>query len=362
VARPPRVDPASLGPLRAAAQGLHRPSGARTPADIARATAGIQAQDPKAARLAFRARDARLTAQDVDRARTEERSIVRAWVMRRTVHLLHADDAAWMLPLYEPDMERWSRRRLEQLGMPGPDVERALDVVARSLESDGPLARPQLAERIEAAGVLLNQHTRLHVFALAVNSGVAAFGPDVAGNAALVLRRDWLGEPPGHDREAALRDLARRYFAAFAPATETDFAGWSGLPLRDLRAGMEGIAGELTEMRIGDIPAWRPRGRQPRARRDVVRLLPAFDTYLMGHRDRDFIAAPDLWKRVMPGGGILRPAILVDGAAVGTWSARRTGRKLRAEIEPFRPLDDSTAEAVGAEIADVARFEGLEPA
>jgi hypothetical protein len=359
VASPRPVDPTRLAPLRAAAQRLHRPSELRTPADVARAMAGAQAQDARAGRLSFRSRNARLTAADVDRARTEERSLVRAWVMRGTIHLLDAEDATWMLPLFEPGIAEWSRRRLGQLGMKEGAVERALREVRRALEADGPLSRPELTAGLQAKGIDLNPATRLHIFSLAVTSGIACFGPDVAGNAALVRRGDWLGAPPPDDREAALRDLARRYFAAFCPATEADFAGWAGLPLRDIRIGLAGVAGELTEVRVGDSPAWRPRSGVPRPRQGVVRLLPAWDTYLMGHRDRDFIASPDRWRRIFPGGGILRPAILVDGVAVGTWTSKRSGRRLKAEIEPFEALDAATATAVEAEIADVARFEGM---
>jgi hypothetical protein len=352
------VDPARLAPLRAAAQRLHRPTELRTPADVAQAMAGAQAQEARAGRLAFRARNARLTAADVDRARTEERSIVRAWVMRGTLHLLHAEDAVWMLPLYEPGIADWSRRRLGQLGLSEATVERALREVKRGLEADGPLGRSELTERLQAKRVELDQSTRLHIFSLAITSGIASFGPDIAGNTALVARRDWLGDPPPHDREGALRDLARRYFAAFGPASEADFAGWAGLPLRDLRIGLTGVAGELSEVRVGEAPAWQARSGAPRARRGVVRLLPAFDSYLMGHRDRDFIAPPERWRRIMPGGGILRPAIVVDGRAVGKWSSRRSGANLKVELEPFEPLDSATFTAVEAEVADVRRFEG----
>src|SRR5205085_11913513 len=207
-----------------------------------------------------------------------------------------------------------------------------------------------LAALLEAKGIALNQHTRLHVFCLAVTSGLAAFGPDIGGNTALVAREDWLGKPGPHDRDAALRDLARRYFAAFGPATEADFAGWAGLPLRDVRAGMSAIASELREVRIGDVPAWLPKTGAPRARSGVLRLLPAFDTYLMGHRERDFIAPPKRWKVVMPGGGILKPAIVVDGAAVGIWAPRRQGGRLKIELHPFGRLDAAVREAVEAEV------------
>jgi hypothetical protein len=78
----------------------------------------------------------------------------------------------------------------------------------------------------------------------------------------------------------------------------------------------------------------------------------------MGHRDRRFLADPDDWRRVMPGGGILRPSIVVDGAIAGTWSLRRRGGTVDVELEPFRPLDAGTRRALEAEAADVRRFEG----
>ena len=100
-------------------------------------TAGIQAQDPPAARLSFRSRSRRLTAADVDRARTEERSLLRTWLMRKTIHIVPTEDAGWMLSLFESPIERWSRRRLEQLGMPHGKQESALQAIATALD-DGP--------------------------------------------------------------------------------------------------------------------------------------------------------------------------------------------------------------------------------
>ena len=97
---PRRLDAARLPRLRAAAQLLQRPTAVRHPADVARLAGPVQAQEPRAARLAFRARSRGLVAADVDRARTEERSLLRAWMMRKTVHLIPTEDAGWLLPLF----------------------------------------------------------------------------------------------------------------------------------------------------------------------------------------------------------------------------------------------------------------------
>jgi hypothetical protein len=77
----------------------------------------------------------------------------------------------------------------------------------------------------------------------------------------------------------------------------------------------------------------------------------------MGHRDESFMATPEQWKRILPGGGILRPVIVRDGTAIGLWHARRQGRRLRVRVEPFTALDAQVRAEIDAEIQDVGRFE-----
>jgi hypothetical protein len=98
--------------VRAASQLHHRPAAIRHPADVARELGPVQAQEPRAAKLAFRARSRRIVAADVDRARNEEASLLRAWMMRETVHLIASEDARWILPLYTSQMARLARKRL----------------------------------------------------------------------------------------------------------------------------------------------------------------------------------------------------------------------------------------------------------
>jgi winged helix DNA-binding protein len=212
-------------------------------------------------------------------------------------------------------------------------------------------------ERLERLGIEIDAARRVHLFRLATGEGLAILGPDRGAETLLALARDWIGERPPHDRDAAVTELTRRYLRAFGPATEADFAGWSGLPLRDVRAGLGRLGAELVDLRLGQQRAWALRGASRRPRGRIVRLLPAWDNYLMGHRDRDFIAGPDRWPAVMPGGGLVRPTILVDGAAVGTWSMRRKGREVSVELDPFEELDDETTAAVRAEVRDIERFE-----
>ena len=356
------IDPARLARLRAATQLIHRPAGARDPAEIARSIGGAQAQDVYAGPLTFRSRSRNLTAADVERARTEERSLLRAWLMRTTVHLIPTDDAGWWLPLFEPRIEKWSRRRLSQLGMPAGDADRALGVIAKALEIEGPLTRPETAQRVIEAGVELNEQTRLHIISLAVTSGIACLGPDRGRTTCLVRREDWLGKPPPFDRESALAELARRYLDGFSPAGERDFAYWSGLPLRDVRAGLESISGEIEEVRVGDQTMLAKRGSLGRLpATGQVRMLGNFDTYLLGWKDREFSVASEHAAHVKEGGGgWIRPVILEDGVVVGGWRSRRKGGRLEITLNLPRIEAERLGEQIEAEIADIARFEGVE--
>jgi len=346
-----------LARLRIASQRLHRPPAADDPAEIARSMAGAQAQEKRAGMLQFRARGRGLTAEAVERARVEERSLVRGWLMRGTVHLVAAEDYRWMLALWSERHGRHARRRLAQLGIPAAKQELALRVIEKALGDEEDVSRPELVERLASAGVALKAETRVHMMFLPVVEGLACIGPDRGGSGSLVLADDWLGKGEERERESSLTELARRYLGAFAPATERDFAFWSGLPLRECRLGLEQIASELVQLESGLLALRASRPRAPRS--PLVRLLGAFDTYLMGYASRASAATEDAERRILPGGGVLRPTVCVDGRLIGLWASKRSAKRLAVTLEPFEPLADSVRDAIATEVDDIGRFEGL---
>jgi hypothetical protein len=341
------MTPAQLRRRRATAQLLASREEAGDPAAAVAHLLAVQAQDLRAARLALRARGAARAAADVDAA-LGDRSLVVTWLMRGTLHLVAREDHAWLLALTAPQSAATSRRRLGQLGV---GFEDAGPVIVRALADEGPLPRAALAERVTAAGLRAQGQVIPHLLALAAAGGSVVLGPVRDGEQCFALARDWLGPPvAAPERATALAELARRYLRGHGPAIDADLAAWSGLPLRDARAGLGAIAGELEQ----DGELVEPAGRAAAPRRLPARLLPAFDPYLLGWRDRSFAVAPESARRVHPGGGIIRATALADGRAVGTW-ARRRGK---IAVEPFAPLPTRTAAALAREAAAIARFEG----
>ncbi len=344
----------ALRRARAAAQLVHRPRRLGV-AELVRALLAVQAQDLSAARLALRARIAGLTAADVDGALTVERSVIVAWLGRGTLHLAARDDYPWLLGLTAPMRLATSRRRLGQEGVTPDAAERAVEVIERALSDEGPLTRPELAERLAARGIRTDGQATPHLLALAALRGIAVLGPVRDDGAhAFALARDWLGAAPpsaleGDERAAALAELARRYLAAHGPAMDADLAAWSGLRLRDARAGLAAIAAELARLSGGLVDLAR---REPPPEAIPPRLLGAFDPYLLGWKDRGFAVPARHAKRVHPGGGMLRAVATVDGRVVGTWT--RPGG--RVELELFGRVGAQARAALGADADEVARF------
>src|SRR5215472_3672502 len=211
--------------LRLAAQLLSGTPASAT-AEVAGRLLAIQAQDPRGARLAVRARSHGLSAADVDSALTQDRCVVVTWLNRGTLHLVRAEDYWWLHPLTTPPLFTGNARRLAQEGVPPQDAERGVAVIERSLTAEGPLTRAQLSERIAAAGVRTQGQAIVHQLVLASLRGITIRGPIVGREQAYVLVRDWLAGPhgpggaPEFDRDRALAELAARYLAGHGPATE----------------------------------------------------------------------------------------------------------------------------------------------
>jgi winged helix DNA-binding protein len=320
------------------------------PADVyetVRSIGGIQAQSTPAARLAVRPRSTGLTAESVRRACNDERSVVRLWAMRGTLHMIAAEDAGWLVALLGPRFAAANRRRRNQLGLDEDTCARGLRAIVQVL--DAPLTRAELVGRLADRGVALDPKSQApaHLIGYAAQQGLICRGPDLPDDEPTYVRwEDWIAPQPALEPDAALAELARRYVHGYAPAGPEDFAAWAGIPLGKARRGFELIAySDETPAVVQAEPC--------------LRLLAAFDTYLLGYRDRDLMLAPRFAKRVQAGGGWIRPTVVVDGRVVGTWRQQRTRDGLSVVIEPFEPLPRELLPALEAEVADVGRFLGV---
>jgi hypothetical protein len=329
---------------------------ARHATAVAERLLAIQGQDPRGARLAIRSRSAGLTAADVDRALTEDRSLLITWLNRGTLHLVRSEDYWWLHSLTaKPQFQVGALRILARLGVTEQQADKGVAVVERALRTDGPLVRAQLADRLVAAGLPRDAGVALHVLMLASLRGIAVRGPMIGAQHAYVSTRDWLGSPPrAFDHDVALAELARRFLAGHGPASDRDLAKWAGLPLGQVRRGLHAIAGELCERPDGLAElAAAPAGEQSLP---PPRLLGAFDAVLLGWESREAVLGGH--QGIVTANGLFRPFALVGGRAAGIWAY--SGGQVT--LDQFGPLPADIDAALAAEARDVARFLAGSPA
>jgi hypothetical protein len=354
--------------MRARAQRLTRDTALRArPPTILREVGGLQAQLWSAAMLGMRARSAGLRAGRVTRALNDERSIVRTWLMRGTLHVVAAEDVRWLLHLLGPVFAKAASARHTQLGLDDDLKTRGVASIREILLDAGALTRYELSDRLRSRRVVLDPKTQapIHLIAFAALQGILCLGPDRNdGESTYVLLDDWVPKAPVPSRETALAELARRYFGAYGPATIADLSAWSGLPMSDARSAIAGARAGLAEVmvqgRLGFVLKQRLR-LEAQPTKPEVRLLPAFDTYLLAYRRRDLAVPLPLRRRLQRGGGWLHPAVVVNGRAVAAWSLRKSGsRGGQVTVERFAPISPPVRLGIQTEVDDIGRFLGLQ--
>ena len=314
---------------------------------MARHLLAVQAQDLRGARLAVRARTEGLTVRNLDTALAERRLII-SWLCRGTLHLVAAEDLFWLHDLVTPPLLTACRRRLEQEGVSAAQSARAAGLIARCLAENGPLTRDELAAHLRAHRIPVAGQAAVHILFHATLEGLIVRGPMKGRRQAFVLVHDWLGpRPPMRDRADSLTELVRRYLIGHAPASEWDIARWAGLPLRDIRTGLERMTGQLQPRKDGLLALRKP---VPAPEPVPARLLGAWDPLLVGWRDRTFVTGDH--DADVVSGGSFRPFILLGDRVAGVWRISRG----EVELEPFEALADSDLAALEHDADDVRRY------
>ena len=343
---------------------LDRRASAGTLVEVAQALCCVHAQLASSAELALWARIDGLAREDVKAALETDRSLVKTWAMRGTLHLVPAVDLALYVAVLRPPWDdpagSWVRGHgitMEQYQVIVENVPRALDDTPRTREwlADrlAELAGPEIRERVLSGwGALLKPSAR---------RGDLCFGPNQGRNVTFVRPDRWLGRLERAEPEEAGREVVRRYLAAYGPANADELGRWLGkrTGLKRLLGGLEGELADVdVEGRPARLLATDVQALSAAAEPTSVNLLPAFDPYVVGCRPRvDFVAPGDEPKVFRPQGWI-SPVVLVGGRAAGVWSHERRGGVLRVRIEPFRRLAGATRRALSDEADRLATFLG----
>jgi hypothetical protein len=364
---------------RFARHGLARRAAGGSVVEVARSLCGLHAQVMSSAELTAWARVEDLPADAVSRALWEDRTLVKTWAMRGTLHLLPTDELAlWhggLAGLKHFLTPGWARG----FGLAPGQIEQVIDAAGVVLQGGRMLTREELAGAVAAqVGDPALGETLSHSFGSTLKPaafrGKLVFGPSDGQKVRFVAPEGWTGDGavPQPAVEPAMEEIVLRCLAVHGPLTREELTRWWAAKAPDTTRALKRLGGRVAPIDVEGQERWaRAEDAEalcggPVAREDgPVALLPAFDQYVVAatrHSDALTLGAASQARRIYRPQGWLTPVVCVDGRFAGVWRHERRGaRGLLVEVEPFAPRVPAAVRAgVEAEAQRLAAFLGGE--
>ncbi|GAC1646803.1 MAG: winged helix DNA-binding domain-containing protein [Herpetosiphon sp.] len=333
------------------------------PRDVVAWFGAIQAQDYLGALWAVALRTPAATERTIERA-LSEKTIVRTWPMRGTIHFVAAADVRWMLELLAPRVVRRTARRRTDLGLDEAVIARSADLLSQALQGGKQLTRPALYACLEQANIATGSSRGLHILWRLAHDRLLCFGARDGKQPTFALLDEWIPATKSLARDEAIATLTLRYFTSHGPATIQDFMWWSGLTTTEARVGLAQVASQLRHTIIADQKYYVARD-MPNASPDPGHtvLLPPFDEFLVAYRDRSAVLDPHHNTLVVPGGnGIFNPIIVIDGHVAGTWKRAFKKDSVIMTLSPFSSFSDTQLRSLTLAAEHYGRFVGKQTA
>lgn len=285
--------------------------------------------------------------------------IIRTWLMRGTIHYAPAADAQWMVRLLGVRVNEKYERYYRQVDL-SPDIFAVGKYVLLAQLAGGAQAtRKELYAAFSQAGIAEPSRRGRGSFILQYWSqeGLICFGPYRGKQQTFVLLDEWVKHSRTFTLNESLATLAKRYFLSHGPATISDFTYWSGLSTPEARHAVELNKGVLSSTTINNIKYWVSATLHPVEPPVLpkVLLLPCFDEYAIGYKDRSAIL--DTVYKESLGYGVNNNIVVVDGRIVGTWQPSKVSMNLQA-ISLIRKVSTSERQAIRQALLRYAHFRG----
>ena len=344
---------------------------------VASRLCGLHAQVMSCAALTAWARVEALERGAVERALWGDRTLVKTWAMRGTLHLLPASE----LPLWQAALSispRYLRPALwvKYFGITMEELNRLTEAVGAVLDGRV-MTREELAEEVrrhigsDALGAKLALSSWGTMLKPAAFTGRLCFGPSLGQRVRFTRPDTWLGAtgrgPAAVDPRTAAAQVTRRFLAANGPATFHDLARWwNGGGIANARQWIASLGEEVVPVELEGVTAWMlgADAEEIREFRPVrtVRLLPGFDQYVVAASCHARHLLPgDLRSRVFRPQGWISPVLLVNGRMEGTWRHQIKASRVEVVVEPFMKTPAWVRRAAAEEAERLAAFLGGTP-
>ena len=293
----------------------------REPKELVSWMGAMQAQNYSMVKWAVGMRLKSATIQAVEKA-LHEGEILRTHVMRPTWHLVAAEDIRWMLKLSAQRIisANDSFAKGYDLDIPNELYTKAHDLLEKILCGKKSMTKQEIAEHFNRSGIVADNHRMTRFMARAEQEGIICSGEDRGSKCTYALLEERVPPMPELTKDESLARLARSYFRSHSPAVLQDFIWWSGLPVSDAKQAVYLIASELTTEQWKE-QTWyihdtcRTRGKLS----GHIHLLPSYDEYLLGYKDRTDVLPLEHYSKAFTNNGLFFPIVLHNGQVIGNW-------------------------------------------
>ena len=348
---------ADIAKQRLVNQELVRPTPKNASAVVTRLGA-VQAQDYGASKWGLARRTRGLTDAQIEKE-IDDGTIIRTHILRPTWHFVAAADVGWMLALSAPRVHKASAHWYRWLEVDEALARRSRKALIKALQDGKQLTRAELGLVLERAKIQITDSQRLAaVMMRAELDGVICSGARRGKQFTYALLEERITGSTVLERDAALFELARRYFTTRGPATVEDFAWWSGLTKADARRGVDAAASQLEHASIAGRSYWSPAAyKAARISFPLAHLLPNYDEYFIGFKDRSAFGARLKAAGIMARtNGLSGHLLIVNGQAVGGWRRTLVGRTVVIELKSLIRLREAERRAVAAAVQRFSDF------
>ncbi|MEX2110177.1 MAG: winged helix DNA-binding domain-containing protein [Gemmatimonadaceae bacterium] len=329
-----------------------------SPVEVVRRLGAVQSQDYPGGKWGISMRTPGATDADVERDLTAG-AIVRTHVLRPTWHFVAAEDIRWMLALTAPRVRRIMASYDRQLGLDEKVFARSARALTKALSGGKQLTRSEIRNVLQRVKIDTRPPRLGHLMMHAELDGLVCSGAMRGKQATYALLEERLTPAPALERDEALGELARRYFPTRGPATVHDFGWWSGLTIGDAKRGVELIQSILEHHVVDGRTYWFTGAPPSKPRTLVAHLLPNYDEYFIGLKDRSAIGELVRSAANVPADAFSAHVVAVDGQLVGGWKRTMTGRTVTVQMRLVVEVTSRQMRSIEVQVKRYGQFLGV---
>ena len=324
--------------------------------DLVSYMCAVQSQDYAMSKWAIGLRLPGSTDNQIEKA-LDRADILRTHVLRPTWHIIAAQDIYWMISLSAGKIKALMKTMDRQLELTEKIFTKSNNIIAKCVEDGLHVNRDSIAACLEKAKISTGKNRLSHLLLRAELEQIICSGKIDGNQRTYASLHSRVPKKKILTRDESIAQLADKYFKSRGPATVEDFSWWSGLSITAAREGLEMVKQELHNDKIDGSVYWFANDRKPPVKnKEAVYLLPAYDEFIIGYKNRTAALAIEHHKKVLSNNGIFYPAIIVNGRVAGLWKRHFQKEEIFIETTFFQPQGEAIRGRVEKQAAVFGQF------